>query len=114
MQSYPHQNTFIPLPYLLPIIILVEGFVSIAIEILTIRQLLPVAGGSVLVTGLIIGIFLLFLAIGYQRGGTIQQQAEQTLRKNFMLSAIWLGLGLSYLFVGAFFYTVERLTGPHL
>ena len=42
--------------FLLPLIILIEGFISIGIEILTIRQLLPVAGSSVIVTSLVIGI----------------------------------------------------------
>lgn len=69
MQVKISANTVIPFYYLLPIIIVVEGFVSIATEILTIRQLLPVAGGSVIVTSIVIGIFLLFLAMGYQHGG---------------------------------------------
>lgn len=54
---------------LLYLIILLEGFVTISLEILTVRQLTPVMGSSVIVTSLIIGIFLLFLALGYRRGG---------------------------------------------
>ena len=44
-------------------IIFLEGFVSISVEILAIRQLIPMVGNSVIVTSLIIGIFLLFLAM---------------------------------------------------
>src|SRR3990167_5485693 len=104
----------LPLRYLLPLIIFIEGFVSIAVEILTIRQLLPVAGGSVIVTSLIIGFFLLFLAGGYQRGGRLCTQLRQSLQVNFLISAVWLGVGLSYAFITLFFYAVQRITGPHI
>src|SRR3990167_10155016 len=100
----------LPLLYLLPLIILIEGFTSIAIEILTIRQLLPVAGGSVIVTSLIIGIFLLFLAIGYDRGGRTQGDLYFILRRNFFISGIWVGVGLSYLFITFFFAQIEKVT----
>lgn len=51
-------------------ILILEGFVTISVEILTIRQLIPFYGNSVIITSIIIGIFLLFLAFGYWRGGT--------------------------------------------
>lgn len=102
------------LDLVLPIIILIEGFVSIAIEILAIRQLLPVVGGSVIVTSLIIGIFLLFLALGYRRGGRIDQNLTNVLRRNFFMAALWLGFGLSYLFITLFFYLIQKVTGPYL
>ena len=95
-------------------ILLIEGFVSIGVEILTIRQLLPVAGGSVIVTSLIIGFFLLFLALGYQQGGYRLENPLLYLRRNFFISAIWLGIGLSYSFVLVFFYLVQKFTGPHI
>lgn len=95
-------------------IIFIEGFASIGIEILTIRQLLPVAGSSLNVTSLIIGIFLLFLALGYQRGGKVEENLELVLRRNFFLAAIWMGIGLSYSFILAFFDLVHKLTGHHI
>lgn len=101
------------LDLVLPIIILVEGFVSIAIEILAIRQLLPVVGGSVIVTSLIIGIFLLFLALGYRRGGRLERSAPRILRRNFFIAALWLGVGLSYLFITLFFYAAQKVTGAY-
>src|SRR3990167_6929812 len=104
----------LPLLYLLPLIILIEGFTSIAIEILVIRQLLPVAGGSVIVTSMIIGIFLLFLALGYRHGGRVKQHLQQRLRLNFLVAACWLGVGLSYVFIYYFFYYIQQLTGIHI
>lgn len=102
-----------PLAYLLPLIILIEGFVSIAIEILTIRQLLPVVGGSVIVTSLIIGIFLLFLALGYERGGKASGNLPGILQRNFLIVATIAGIGLSYVFIEFFFLTVFAFT-PNL
>lgn len=101
-------------PFLLPIIVLVEGYVSIATEILSIRQLLPVAGGSVIVTSLVIGIFLLFLAIGYQRGGNHQHGALSLLARNFFIAGWWLGIGLSYSFIALFFLYMQKLFGQHV
>lgn len=98
----------------LPLIIFLEGFVSIATEIVTIRQLLPVAGGSVIVTSLVIGVFLLFLAFGYHAGGRIEKNLSQSLRRNFMIAACWLGIGLSYPFITLFFYFTQKLLGFHI
>jgi spermidine synthase len=92
---------------LLPLIILIEGFISVSVEILTLRQLLPVAGSSVVVTSLVIGIFLLFLALGYQRGGRHHPHPERTLSSNFLIAAILIGTGLSYTFVTIFFYVAK-------
>lgn len=103
-----------PLIYLLPAIILIEGFASIAIEILTIRQLLPVAGGSVVVTSLIIGIFLLFLALGYEKGGRVKQDHYRILQQNFFLVALWSGVGMSYIFIRYFFDYVSVMTGSQV
>src|SRR3989338_6637788 len=101
----------LPLLYLLPLIILIEGFTSIAIEILTIRQLIPVAGNSVIVTSLIIGVFLLFLALGYQKGGTQQKNLQKILQFNFSFAAIWLGIGLSFDFISTFFNSIQAVAG---
>lgn len=109
MQPRIKIETLFPVIYLLPTIILIEGFASIAIEILTIRQLLPVVGSSVIVTSLIIGVFLLFLAIGYERGGKTTDNLYHVLRRNFFIAAIWVGIGLSYLFIKLFFNFVYHI-----
>lgn len=114
MQVRAELNKVIPLHWILPFIILAEGFVSISVEIITIRQLLPVAGSSVIVTSLIIGIFLLFLALGYQQGGKTCAEPAKLLRRNFFMAAVWLGIGLSYLFVSLFFYFIQKISGPSI
>ncbi len=91
-------------------ILLLEGFITISVEILTIRQLIPFYGGSIVITSVIIGIFLLFLALGYWRGGTYQKNYLRQLSRNFRLSLVWIGLGLSYTLIAWFFY----LTVPYL
>ncbi|QRN04970.1 hypothetical protein GH742_14470 [Legionella sp. MW5194] len=96
-------------------ILLLEGFVTISVEILTIRQLLPFFGGSVVITSIIIGFFLLFLALGYWRGGMHSSDFYKKLNRNFMVSVIWIGIGLNYSFIGSFFeWTINRLSLPFL
>ncbi len=85
-------------------ILLLEGFITISVEILTIRQLLPFFGGSVVITSIIIGMFLLFLALGYWRGGSHQQDFFKQLSRNFGLSMLWVGIGLSYSLISVFYY----------
>lgn len=91
------------------IIILLEGFITISAEILTIRQLMPLVGNSVIVTSLIIGVFLLFLAYGYLRGGKRQGNYAAILANNFLIAALLLGIGLSYSFIDTFFYFLTKL-----
>lgn len=93
-------------PITILLIILLEGFVTIAVEMLTIRQLITVVGNSVIITSLIIGIFLLFLALGYYRGGHYKGDYHSVLKKNFIWAALLLGIGLSYTFIQVFFYFV--------
>lgn len=101
------------LTYLLLSIIICEGFVSVSVEILAMRQLIPFVGSSVIVTSLIIGIFLLFLAVGYWRGGTYKSDFYQTLRRNFIYGSIFIGIGLSYVFAEYFFAITYKLV-PHI
>ena len=77
-------------------LVFVEGFVSVSLEVLTLRQVVPFVGSSVVVTSLVIGFFLLFLALGYQRGGRRRGEAQRILVRNFLLAGLWLGVGLSY------------------
>jgi len=92
-------------------IILLEGFVTISLEILVIRQLIPLVGNSVIVTSLIIGIFLLCLAYGYRAGGLVQQALRQRLQRNFLYAAYGIGIGLSYLFITYFFVLAHDRLG---
>jgi predicted membrane-bound spermidine synthase len=88
--------------------IFLAGFVGISSEIFTIRQLIPLVGTGIIVTSMIIGMFLLFLALGYWRGGNYQDNFIVILQRNFMLAAILLGVGISYTFISAFFSTIEH------
>lgn len=99
-----HKVTLTPLIILL--VILIEGFVTIAVEMLTIRQLITVVGNSVIITSLIIGVFLLFLAIGYYRGGQYTANYQHILKRNFTWSSVLLGVGISYTFIQLFFYVL--------
>ncbi len=94
--------------FVLLFVILVEGFVTISAEILTIRQLIPVVGNSVVVTSLIIGVFLLFLAYGYRKGGQYQKDFVGILKTNFTKSAVWLGAGLSFALIDLFFNVIHH------
>lgn len=85
-------------------ILLLEGFITISVEILTIRQLLPFFGGSVVITSIIIGVFLLFLAIGYSKGGNRTEDFFKQLSRNFAFSMVWIGIGLSYNVIDIFYH----------
>lgn len=89
------------------VIILIEGFVTLSSEILTMRQLIPFVGNSVIVTSIIIGIFLLFLAYGYLVGGKHTDNLKYRLRNNFIYASIFIGIGISYPFLNLFFYIAK-------
>jgi spermidine synthase len=73
-----------------------EGYISLATQILAIRKFAPFFGMATPQTSLIIGIFLLFMAMGYASGEKKNQLS--ILRSNFL----WL-LGLfSFTFVSQF------------
>lgn len=97
-------------PWLAALILFVEGYISIGIEMLTLRQLLPFTGSSIIVTSLVIGIFLLFLAIGYQKGGKQSGNLSKQLSINFLFAAAWLGIGLSYIFMLFYFDYANALS----
>lgn len=104
MDEFVQTNESMPRYWMSVAIILLEGFVTISLEILTIRQLVPVAGNSVIVTSLIIGVFLLFLAYGYLKGGRYEASYTHVLKKNFTRAAIGLGIGVSCIFIEYFFF----------
>lgn len=95
------------------LLIFIEGFVSISVEILTIRQLIPVVGNSVIVTSIIIGMFLLFLALGYYRGGFYRKDYINLLQRNLTIAAVILGVGLSYIFIDALFTFMHDVLNVH-
>lgn len=93
---------------LLYAIIAIEGFVSIATEILCMRQLSVFMGNSVLVSSIIIGVYLLALSYGYKRGSQYTNDLTSVLSRNLIYASGFLGVGLSYWFIYVFFSIVER------
>jgi predicted membrane-bound spermidine synthase len=88
---------------LIIIVILIEGFVTLSAQVITLRQLIPFVGNTVIVTGTVIAFFLLFLALGYRKGGQYKKNFLKILKTNFFYSSLLLGFGLSYLFLELFF-----------
>ncbi|QDP71929.1 methyltransferase domain-containing protein [Legionella israelensis] len=96
-------------------ILLIEGFVTISVEILAIRQLMPFYGSNIIITSMVIGIFLLFLAIGYWRGGTHHDHFFKKISRNFSFSLVWVGFGLSYSFVAWYYLLANvKFSTPYL
>lgn len=92
-------------------VILIEGFVTIAVEILSIRQMTPFVGSNILNTSIIIGVFLLFLSFGYYKGGMVNKNYQDTLLKNLLNTFVFLSFGLSYTFLSILFHFIEGLWG---
>ncbi len=101
-------------PQLIFAILLLEGFSTISIEILSIRQLLPFVGNSVIITSLIIGVFLLFLSLGYWQGGNIKDKFKAQLSRNFSYAALITGVGLSFLFIVSYFTLSQLFFTNHI
>lgn len=83
--------------------IFLEGIASLGIEILTLRQLVPVVGTTIPITSTAIGLFLLFLAVGYYFGGKIDDNFLAHVGKNFVLAGLWSGISLSSVTTALFF-----------
>lgn len=88
---------------LILVAIFFEGIASLGIEILTLRQLVPVAGTSIPVTSTAIGLFLLFLAVGYYFGGKVETHYLEKVGRNFFLAGLWSGVSLSTVVATLFF-----------
>lgn len=102
---------------LLFLIILIEGYVVLATELLAIRQLIPFVGSGTETISIVISAVLLPLAIGYHFGGSSFQRrhakakkegrtppsVRKILLRNIVSAVIVLSLGLSYPFLEIFF-----------
>lgn len=102
---------------LLFLIILIEGYVVLAAELLAIRQLVPFVGSGTEIVSIVISAVLLPLAVGYHAGGRAYRthfartrrrekhapSIRRILLKNIVSALGILTLGLSYLFLEFFF-----------
>jgi spermidine synthase len=91
------------------VILFVEGFVSLAYQMLYIKQMTPFVGNSVEVVSWIVGVFLIALALGYKIGGKPVKDVETALSRNFLIAAILGGVFLSFLFIEALFNGLSKL-----
>lgn len=77
------------------LLLFLEGLVSVSLQFLYMRHLLPNVGSSVTVASIVVSIFLLFLALGYHYGGEVTAHFRDILSRNFLKAAIVIGIGLS-------------------
>ncbi len=98
--------------HLLFAIILIEGYVVLASELLAIRQLIPFVGSGVETVSIIISAVLLPLAVGYHAGGqscirhrksTTHFSPRRLLLRNLLWALIILSLGLSHYIIDQLF-----------
>lgn len=76
---------------------LLEGFSTLAVEVIAIRLAIPVVGSSVILTGVMLGIVLLALSAGYWRGGELSSKwdtarTRKILARNLLLAAALYGV----------------------
>lgn len=100
-------------------IILIEGYVVLAAELLAMRLLLPYVGSGVEVVAIIISGVLLPMAAGYYVGGRHVvgrhkgHSVRRLLTRNLLCAAIGLTFGLSFLFIGVWFEWLSALGVQH-
>tara|TARA_B100000700_G_scaffold68939_1_gene76334 strand:- start:8778 stop:10235 length:1458 start_codon:yes stop_codon:yes gene_type:complete len=112
-------------------ILLLEGFISVSMQVLIARQLVPFIGSSVVTMSLVVGVFLAALSLGYYKGGIfkpssvfifgknkkdkdkkIKEDLEQKeylkkLSSNWYISGIFITVFFSYPFMDTFFSLVN-------
>lgn len=86
------------------LIILIEGYVVLASELLAIRQLIPFVGSGTEIVSIVISAVLLPLAFGYHVGGKQRISIRTRLLRNVLMALIIFSLGLSYIFLEFFFH----------
>lgn len=79
------------------------GFVTVSIQFLFIRQVLPFFGSSAPVVSVVISLFLAALAVGLKVGGRVKKDHLLVLRRNLVKGAVFLGFGCSYYFTHTVF-----------
>ena len=91
-------NPLTPLPPVaVGLILLAEGYASLAAEILALRRMVPWAGSAVSVTAVLLAVYLAALAGGYRRGGRLARCADPRpgLAIRLAAAAAWAAFWLS-------------------
>ena len=91
------------------VVLLVEGYCSLAVEMIALRMLVPVAGQSVGVTSVVVTAFLAALALGYRSGGRFAGGIREKLGWNLAAAAVWSAFWLSRFGVALAFDATARL-----
>ena len=82
-----------PAHWILWTVAFTEGFSTLAVEVIAIRLAIPIAGSSMILTGVMLGVVLFALSAGYWRGGAISAKwdASRTrliLCRNLLIAAV--------------------------
>uniref|UniRef100_UPI001C613D15 hypothetical protein n=1 Tax=Methylibium rhizosphaerae TaxID=2570323 RepID=UPI001C613D15 len=93
---------------LLVLLVFVEGFASLGIEVIALRRLVPHMGSAITVTAPTIAMFLLALTLGYWTGGRIKSGFGARMQANFLIAAGLAGVGLSTSFVQVLFAAIPN------
>jgi predicted membrane-bound spermidine synthase len=94
---------------LLYLIVFIEGFCSLGAEVIALRRLVPHVGSAIVVTAPTIGLFLLALALGYGSGARVYERFSAVVGRNFLISALLAGVGLSRIVVDSLFTQVQPI-----
>jgi predicted membrane-bound spermidine synthase len=104
------------------LIIFLEGYVVLSVELLAIRLLIPFTGSGTDTVSIIIAAVLLPLAVGYYAGGRFRPGANGKSKRysirrrligNLLISSVFLTIGLSYYFLNWAFDAFQDLSGWH-
>lgn len=90
-------------------LILAEGFISLSLQMLFIRQLTPEVGASSVITSWVVGFFLLALSLGYKQGGIKSTSPIQALAKNFIKVGLLGGVATSSIAIMLYFQLISDL-----
>ena len=90
-------------------LLLVEGYCSLAAEMVALRVLVPVAGQSVGVTAIVVTAFLAALAFGYRAGARFPGEVREKVGWNLAAAAAWSAFWLSRSGVELAFDATARL-----
>ncbi len=101
------------------LLIFLEGYVVLSAEILAIRSTMPYVGSGTDTMSVIIAAVLMPLAFGYYVGGKFRSRStdegidtpRRRLLRNFMIAAIFLTAGLSYITLEIFFKISFQIFG---
>jgi hypothetical protein len=103
------------------IVIVIEGYIVLSIELLAIRQTIPYVGSGTDTVSIIIAAVLMPLAFGYYHGGRykpvrkngIYLSVRNKLIRNILTAGIILLPALSYLPLNLFFYALTQIGLNH-